>query len=313
MVATQIAKLTEITVKAVETLQGYLEQNRLVLGDGADQPHLFLSKKAKAALACRAKCHAEKLEPALQKPIDELNLAEFVQLVTLLYSDSQKSSLASTTAQILAVFRGLVLSHTNYARVEAVSLQAREIAEINTMPEEAQAAAVTQVIKQLRESLPKEHQRYLESKFILDRVVQEKITGSIEIFTDEILRQIVSNRLQIAKILERGLYTDPAPVFKRARDGTEAAKSEPSHKKTRGDACNACGRMGHTHSDCSFVKQKHPDINRNHAITWADSANGKAWKAKGKDTLPGTLTLSGAPFAFEHKKPTDGPTKGKVA
>jgi hypothetical protein len=67
MVTTPIAVLTEITVKAVETLQGNLEQNRLVVGDGADQPHRFLSKKAKDALACRAKSHAPKLEPALKK------------------------------------------------------------------------------------------------------------------------------------------------------------------------------------------------------------------------------------------------------
>jgi hypothetical protein len=189
MVTNPIAVLTEITVKAVETLQGNLVQNRLVLGDGADQPHRFLSKKAKSALACRVKSHAEKLEPALKTNIDELNLAEFVKLVYVLYSDGQKSSLASTTAQILTVFQGLVLLHTNYARVEAASL---EIAETNGIPEKVQAAAVMQFIKQLRDTLPKDHQRYPEVKFILDKVVQEKVTGNIEVFTDEILRHIHS-------------------------------------------------------------------------------------------------------------------------
>ena len=83
-----------------------------------------------------------------EKPIDELNLAaEFVQLVTLLYSDGQKSSLASTTAQILTVkdlpFR---TPTTRESRRPVFKL---ERSQTNGMPE-AQAAAVTQVIKQLR-------------------------------------------------------------------------------------------------------------------------------------------------------------------
>jgi hypothetical protein len=225
MVATPITMVEKITVEAVEKLQGNLEQNRQVLGAKADQPHNWLSKKAREALACRAKSHAAKLEPALKKTIDELNLAEFVQLVTLLYSDGQKSSLASTTAQILTVFKGLVLSHTNYVKVEAISLQAREIAVTNGMPEEAQAAAVTQVIKQLRDTLPKDHQRYPEAKFILDKVVQEKVTGNIEVFTDEILRHIVSNRLQIAKILELAkILLSPGPTRPTEKHGRPRVK-----------------------------------------------------------------------------------------
>ena len=46
---------------------------------------------------------------------------------------------------------------------------------------------------------------------------------------------IVSSRLQIAKTVERGLYTDPAPTSKRTRDGIKAATTETVQKKPKGD------------------------------------------------------------------------------
>ena len=49
---------------------------------------------------------------------------------------------------------------------------------------------------------------------------------------------------------------------------------------------------------CNFVKEKHPDINPDFKLSWADSDKGKAWAKKGKFQFPGIITLKGDAFAF---------------
>ena len=62
--------------------------------------------------------------------------------------------------------------------------------------------------------------------------------------------------------------------------------------------CNECGRKGHVASKCNFVRAKHPDVNTDFKVAWADFDKGKAWAKKGKPQCPGIVTLKGDAFAF---------------
>lgn len=77
-------------------------------------------------------------------------------------------------------------------------------------------------------------------------------------------------------------------------------KQPPPPKRPHADShvsCTICGRTGHSRIQCRL--SDHPDGNKE-SCPWADSAKGKAWVAKGRETLPFTETLSGA----KHTPPT---------
>jgi len=74
------------------------------------------------------------------------------------------------------------------------------------------------------------------------------------------------------------------------------------------EECTACGRHHHVAKDCLFNNptKPHPDVNKT-SDPWPLSAQGKAWKQKGENTLPFTKTLSGAEWAC----PVDTKAKSK--
>lgn len=76
------------------------------------------------------------------------------------------------------------------------------------------------------------------------------------------------------------------------------------------DPCYGCGRPGHTRVNCQICVGRHPDANFT-SQPWANSPNGRAWKAKGKDTCPFREALNGEPvnllFGGKAAKP-----KGKL-
>ena len=86
---------------------------------------------------------------------------------------------------------------------------------------------------------------------------------------------------------------------KRVSSASSVSASMPIAKKAKPSLqprslCTGCGNP-HDIRDCLFTN--HPDFNRS-ATAWQLSANGMAWQAKGKNTLPARMTLSGAPSNF---------------
>ena len=105
-------------------------------------------------------------------------------------------------------------------------------------------------------------------------------------------------------MLEAGIYTNTA--FRQVIQTKDYGKRQkpqgngaPSGNGASKDGtCNACERKGHVATKCNFVKAKHPDINPDFKVSWADSDKGKAWAKKGKSQCPGIVTLKGDAFAF---------------
>jgi len=81
-------------------------------------------------------------------------------------------------------------------------------------------------------------------------------------------------------------------------NGQDKAQSKdiaPKKRKNEEKACDVCGRNGHDDNECNFIKDpsnKHPDANTS-GSSWKDSDKGKAWAAKGHQTLPYTQMLNG--------------------
>jgi len=104
-----------------------------------------------------------------------------------------------------------------------------------------------------------------------------------------------------------GVYSlDKDPKAGAAKDdskirGRESSDTEEPAVKKAKLFCNACGRQGHTagRKTCVFIFGKHPDVNSDPKVTWADSDNGKKWKGKGHHTLPTYKTLAGGKFDFD--------------
>jgi len=68
--------------------------------------------------------------------------------------------------------------------------------------------------------------------------------------------------------------------------------------------CNACGMTGCERETCNFVKKSHPDI-KACGGPWTDSANGKAWKALGYDSIQWTMkSIEDSPSQYIPLSPT---------
>jgi hypothetical protein len=70
-----------------------------------------------------------------------------------------------------------------------------------------------------------------------------------------------------------------------------------------------CGRQGHLVTDCLF--KEHPDANKSHK-PWKESDKGKAWGAKGRDSLPWDKTLSGEDFKMVPPNKQNKPKKQRT-
>ncbi len=87
-----------------------------------------------------------------------------------------------------------------------------------------------------------------------------------------------------------------------AHEGKQGAKRPRDNSE-----CTAYGRQYHTNKDCHFNHPggPHPDVNTT-TDPWAQSAKGKAWKAKGEDALPFTRTLGGESWTCPVPPPSQG-------
>ena len=111
----------------------------------------------------------------------------------------------------------------------------------------------------------------------------------------------MSNGVLYRSSLEAGIFTNTAVSSRPAVQQKPQQKPQGNgaqHGNGAGTSCNACGRKGHVTTKCNFVKAKHPDINPDFKVAWADSDKGKAWAKKGKMQCPGIVTLKGDAFAF---------------
>lgn len=85
---------------------------------------------------------------------------------------------------------------------------------------------------------------------------------------------------------------------RRQTNGEQKGDDVPPHKvqnRLGTTSCNACGRDKVAHTFASCFGRQHPEHNPNEHIAWKDSAMGKAWKQKGRDTLDFAHLLNGKP------------------
>ena len=82
--------------------------------------------------------------------------------------------------------------------------------------------------------------------------------------------------------------------------GEKSRKEERDYSKN----CSACGRPGHTagENSCYYIWAKHPDFNKDWKKTRFDkSEKGKAWIAKGKNSVAINSKLDGTKWEFGEK------------
>jgi hypothetical protein len=97
---------------------------------------------------------------------------------------------------------------------------------------------------------------------------------------------------------EYGVYCEPRSQDPKGdrHPPNPKGSARPTNKRPREPTeCTACGRLHHLAKDCLFnnPSKPHPDVNKT-TEPWAQSTQGKAWKAKGENTLPFVKTLSGS-------------------
>ena len=222
-----------------------------------------------------------------------------------MYGVDDAGDLSSALQQILSLCTDKRITFRNYQQLESVALSICQTAETNAMTLEAQADAITQIIKLWRMANPVGSETYQEVKSIMDRIVASRKVKYLEECTDAHLQILCRNKTAYAWAVEEGLFTPKSPtivnVKKRPHD-TESDESgsrkRQETEKGKSNSCWACGRSGHMQRECSFVEQDHPDVNRE-KVPWSDSLKGKLWAAKGKDVLLGNQTLAGPTFDFE--------------
>jgi hypothetical protein len=194
------------------------------------------------------------------------------------------------------------LTHTNFNQVEKACLDANQVVRTHGMDTDAQTATVAQLLKQFRTSHHKDHPHFGETKAVLDKVVAAKKVDTLLAFTGALQVALLENRKLAKAAAEAGIFHPPAVK----REGASSEVEPHPKRATKPSAeleppvtwCHACGRKGHKSNRCDFVAQGHPDVNPDHSKRWCNSKQGIAWKALGKNYLPGNLTLSGAPFTF---------------
>jgi len=292
--------LTEASERAAEKLQAALEGSSIEEHFTKFIPNdvmrkIIMRQKAMKNLVVK---HREFWTGDSLKPLKELSTNEFVKLMRLCFGN-ETGDLSGAQQQILRALHGKPLTYTNYVELEDACLQIAQISETYALNSQTQRNIVTLAIKQLRSEHPPADTNHEEAKALLDRVVAKGAIYTIDEFTCEVLSELCENKTVVAAIRERGLsnFGMPTKTNTDKRLSTEDPPDEEPQGKRQKTTCFACGREGHKKTVCSFMEQKHPDVNLENK-PWAESTKGRAWASKNKDILPGTQTLSGAPFTY---------------
>jgi len=296
-----VEPMTEVSVKEAERLRTALQQNQEVIGSDA-KPWDYLTGDARDALHIRWEANQDTLPQNLRKEPAQYNRDEFVQVINLLYTNISRPATESAQTRIEQNFATLPITYTNYVKVESACLSSRKLIEVNVMPEPQQATTIQRIAKTSL-SFSRDKPYADETKKVF-----EAVKASTQNFTEwsgMLLKTLVTTRNKVKELSDLGVHIDAIPykstMGKRDLGGNSKA-NDPKRPKTDQKSttldCNACGRANHIADDCRFSKQGHPDANKQTNIPWAQSKNGLAWKEKGKDCLPGNMTLSGKPFQF---------------
>jgi transposase InsO family protein len=314
--------MTELSVKEAEKLRTALQQNQEVLGPEANKPWGYLTGEAKLGLRIRWKANQEVLPEPLQSDLSTHNGEQFVQLITLLYANPDQKTDGSAQVQLEQSWKDVDFSYINYNEIETRVLTATKLITANAMDPAQQKDTIVRIVKSA-EAFNKDKPHADECKKILERLKGHQ--ENFDMWSAKLLGLLVSNRQKVKELRDCGIKVSHTNIDtkKRPFDNSKFKPGDSNQaKRLKLDAtthdvdrrpkelpCTACGRNNHKFAECNFRKQGHPDINLQMHTPWQSSNNGIAWKKKGKDVLPGNLTLSGAPFAFTYsEKPQKGNT-----
>jgi hypothetical protein len=146
-------------------------------------------------------------------------------------------------------------------------------------------------------------------RFLVNEVEKEKPLD-LEAYFDFVLKTQFETRKVALEAIRRGILSNMASRTsgEQRKNSLEsyASTDEPNLKKGRVDPlnpeehhlCNGCGRPGHKHRDCIFVKHNHPDHNPDPFIPWHDCKAGVEWSKLGQKYLPARKCLSRKPFDY---------------
>ena len=301
----------EAATELTETISG---NNRLLQpGQVHQKPAAYLTQDCKLAIELRRMQYEGTMaipEEVLAQNLEDMSAEEFQKFIWHLFKDDEAVGYSSEKT-ILDELRKVTLTHVQHAAVEKAVLKVLKHLRANPFrTAQAEKACVKNLIKQFRDR----HDGMVEANKILDLVVADNHTETVGSFLAAILKRLTENRLKAKEMIERGLAEPPAerlPKRPREDDHQKHAKRDApdagGKKPATSDSFNACGRRGHKPEACEFLKQKHPDANRDYkTTTWSKSRPGIAWKKRDREVLPGYQTLSGASFDFERPESKKG-------
>ena len=285
--------LTEIKYKDVEMLVhsakemlANKQQIRPIWG--------YFSQRAQDQLTMRVQARKSNVNPpeVVHVNLPDMTPDQLLQLVQLLWPASL-TMLNSASSLIVGELRSLILIHANYNAWEKAWLTIRETVRKNHLPQEEENAIMTLVVKAIRENHPREGKHYVEATQIINKLVADKVHHEIDTFFAGLFHQLMENNALYRSALDKGLM----PAFshpERAKPEAEKYKGpKPAATGKEPTVCNACGRTGHMHAKCNFVRAKHPDINPDPTIPFAVSPCPYKKKSAYKEVICAYNSVSG--------------------
>ena len=268
--------LTEIKYKDVEMLVhsakamiANKQQIRPIWG--------YLSERAQDQLSMRVQARKSNVNPPemVFTSLSDMTPDQLLQLVQLLWPASL-TMLNSASSLIVGEVRKLVLTHANYNAWEKAWLTIRETVKTNHLPKEEEDSIMTLVVKAIRVYHPKDGKHHVKATQIINKLVADKVHHEIDTFFAGLFHQLMENNVLYRSALEKGLMLAFSHSEKPKLETERFKGPKPAATGKEPTVCNACGRTGHVHAKCNFVRGKSPDINPDPKIPFAASKEGKA-------------------------------------
>ena len=146
--AMPVKPMTELTTKEAERLRTELHQNKEVDA----KPWGYLTNETQEALTIRWKVNKGDLPEPLQEDPSTHNGEQFVQLITLLYTNQAQKAESSVQLQIEHLWAETSLTYTQYNEIEARYLKSMKLSKANAMNSAQQKDTIRRIVKTGRQN-----------------------------------------------------------------------------------------------------------------------------------------------------------------
>lgn len=224
----------------------------------------------------------------------DLSKDDFFRVGEILYQEEDVQG-SSIEDQYLACITDNALDG-GISAAEAAAGQTHQLTE-NNRPDEQKKKEATQLIQ-----AKWERSTNAEVGAILNKIKAMKPVDPDNFY------ELLCSHLQVLTVLKAKCREYGIGIIPHAQKRTDKSDESSDRKRPRAQqqdltSCNACGRHGHSFSECRILKDGHPDCNPDETILFKDSRVGLDWKQKGATAVPGSRLLNGKYFEGNRSSP----------